>query len=126
MLQLESLEFRILNETSDDAENLEQIYRALSLEFSADRYDPADPNSYYWREAADAASLADIANAVKSLVEGGLLVVRHDPAQKPAEGDLSYSGRPGLKSVPRAGSFGRNSRNKPHSCSDRFDVQIIC
>lgn len=81
-------EMLILNATSDDYENLEQIYRSLVLEFSPENFDPLNANSYYWREASDAPSLADVANAIKGLVDKGLMEGKTrngDPIETPIE-----------------------------------------
>jgi hypothetical protein len=66
----------VLNATADDFEDLERIYRSLSLEFSPGKYDPSDPSSFYWREAKDCVPLAEIADCVRDLVDRGLLSVK--------------------------------------------------
>jgi len=76
MVMSNPLELQVLNTTSDDIENLEQIYRSLSLEFSSQHFRPDDPTAFYWRAAHDGPSLADIANSLRSLIEKGLLEVR--------------------------------------------------
>jgi len=83
----------VLNATSDDFEDLEQIYRSICLEFSAERYDPSDPKSFYWREGADAVPLSDIVEALRFLVDHGMLSVRSpqgDIVVAPPTNDLSY------------------------------------
>jgi hypothetical protein len=85
-----SLEILILNATSDDFENLEQIYRSVCLEFSPEHYDPNNSKSFYWRESANAPSLAELAEAVKKLALEGVLEAKTE-AGKPAnlKGDSS-------------------------------------
>lgn len=73
-----TIEQEILNAAADDWESLEQIYRLVSLEFSADNYDPENPNSYYWRERQPPVLLANIADAVPCLVQSGLLTARRE------------------------------------------------
>lgn len=73
MSPITKTEMLVLNATSDDYENLEQIYRSLALELSAANYDPLNANSFYWREAMDAPPLSAVANAIKHLVSCGLL-----------------------------------------------------
>ena len=43
MSGLTKTQWLILNATADDFEDLEQIYRSICLDFSADRYDRSDP-----------------------------------------------------------------------------------
>jgi hypothetical protein len=73
MSALTELEYDVLNATADDFESLEHFYRSLNREFSAEHYDLANPESLYWREAARATALAEIAEAIRSLVARGLL-----------------------------------------------------
>jgi hypothetical protein len=82
----------ILEATSDDFEDLEQIYRSICLEFSPERYDLADPNAFYWRESADRIRLGDLIDNLKALVDEGLLRVRVPDSDEPPDtsGDLSY------------------------------------
>lgn len=82
----------VLNTTADDFEDLEQIYRSISLEFSAERYDPSDPESFYWREGADAVPFSEIVEALRFLVDQKMLSARlsnGDPVVHP-DSDLSY------------------------------------
>ena len=90
MRPITMIEMLVLSAASDDYENLEQVYRSLALEFSAENYDPSNPKSFYWREAAQAPSLSEIANAIRQLTVDGLLegrmedgspiVTLHDPS----------------------------------------------
>ena len=100
MRSLTKIEWLILNETQDDSENLEQLYRALAFEFSPIHYQANAPDAYYWRESAPPILLADIADAVRSLVEKGLLIVRHHPADDSAMNDLSYVWRSWFQASP--------------------------
>ena len=100
MRSLTKIEWLILNETQDDSENLEQLYRALALEFSPTHYQSNAPDAYYWRESDPPILLADIADAVRSLVEKGLLMVRHHPADDSATNDLSYVWRSWFQASP--------------------------
>jgi hypothetical protein len=77
-----SMEWHVLNATADDAENLEQIYRSLAFECSADPDHPGDPAAYCWREARPQVLLSEIADAIQSLVARGFLVPRRDPAEE--------------------------------------------
>lgn len=82
----------VLNATSDDFENLEQIYRSICLEFSAERYDPSDPQSFYWREGADAVPLSEIVEALRFLVDHHMLSARLPQGDivAPLSNELSY------------------------------------
>jgi hypothetical protein len=92
MLVLTKTQWKVLNATADDYEDLEQIYKSICLEFSSDRYDPSDPNSFYWRAAADRVLLAEIADCIRSLVDQRLLTVRMTESGGPPSSysDLSY------------------------------------
>ena len=76
MKALSSIEQLVVNAASDDFENLEQIYRSISLEFSSENFKPTDPKSFYWREAPDAPSLGAVADAIQKLTVEGLLQAR--------------------------------------------------
>jgi hypothetical protein len=76
MSELTQLDHQVLNAAVDDYESLEQIYRSLALEFSAENYNPSDPTAFYWREAERAPSLAEIADAITRLTTQGLLEAR--------------------------------------------------
>ena len=90
MSELTQLDHQVLNAAVDDYESLEQIYRSLSLEFSAENYSPSDPRAFYWREAVSAASLAEIAGAISRLMAQGLLEARtEDGSNVTAIDDLS-------------------------------------
>jgi hypothetical protein len=87
---LTETELLVLNATADDVENLEQIYRILALEFSAENYDPDNPDAYYWREKLPPVPLVGIADAVQSLVQRGMLRAHRNPAEPAlAAGDKS-------------------------------------
>lgn len=76
MGNISATQWLVLNSTSDDFENLEQIYRSVCLEFSSKNYDPSNRESFYWREAEEAVPLADIIDAIRYLVHEGLLSVQ--------------------------------------------------
>lgn len=76
MKALSSIEQLVLNAASDDFENLEHIYRSISLEFSSENFKPNDPKSFYWREAPNAPALGAVADAVQKLTMEGLLQAR--------------------------------------------------
>jgi hypothetical protein len=90
MKQVTHTEWLVLNATADDAENLEQIYRCLAFECSVDPDHPGDPDACCWREARRPIGLSEIADAIRSLVAGGLLIPRRDPAEPSHPDDLSY------------------------------------
>ncbi len=69
MGKLTTLEWWILNETCDDAENLEQIYQALY------------PSHVL---------LSDMADTIRCLAERKLLVVHHDSGGQVDPNDVSY------------------------------------
>ncbi len=102
MSTLTQIEWLVLNETLDDAENLEQIYRALAFEFALTPTPAPDSAAAYWRESDAPIRLADIADAIHSLVERKLLIVRHDPADSSAMNDLSYVWRSWFEAGPEA------------------------
>jgi hypothetical protein len=90
MRQLSSTEWLVLNAAADDAENLEQIYRCLAFEYAPDPLHPDDVDAHCWREARPSVPLAEIAEAIRSLVARGLLTARWDPAEPSHPDDLSY------------------------------------
>ena len=76
MNRLTKTQCLVLNATADDFEDLEHIYRLICLEFSAEKYQPSDPESFYWREGADAVPLLDIVDALRFLVDNHMLSAR--------------------------------------------------
>jgi hypothetical protein len=91
MKALSAIEQLVLGAASDDFENLEQIYRSLCLEFSPEKYKPSDPKSFYWREATNAPSLAEIADAIRILTVEGLLEGRTESGAAPnPQGDPAF------------------------------------
>ena len=78
---LTEIELLVLNATVDDVENLEQIYRMLSLEFSAENFDPDNPDAYYWRDKQPPIALSEIADALQLLVQRGLLSAHRNSAE---------------------------------------------
>ncbi|GAB6187999.1 hypothetical protein JCM17478_35010 [Thermopirellula anaerolimosa] len=92
MAALDRIQRRILNAAADDYEDLEQIYRSISLTFSSHNYRPSDPNAFYWREAEDAVPLSEIIEGIRVLVESGLLSVRLPESRTyaPTSQDVSY------------------------------------
>ena len=106
MNPLTKTQMLILNSALDDWENLEQIYRSICLEFSPERYNPSDSNSFYWREATAHVPLSELVDELRSLVDHGLLSVR-DPDSKvlPAEkSDASYLWRGWFSTTPEGRS----------------------
>ena len=75
MARLSQNELRVLDAVADDVENLEQIYRAVALEFVEDESVPRGPKltAGYWQERNDAILLSDVAAAMVRLVAQGLL-----------------------------------------------------
>jgi hypothetical protein len=95
MPRLTRTEWLVLNSTSDDFESLEQIYRSVCLEFSAESYRPHDTGSYYWRESIDAVPLAEIADSLLMLTSRGCVSVRYadEHSGEQSFNDLSYTWR---------------------------------
>ena len=93
----------IMNATSDDYEDLEQIYRSTALEFSAERYNPTDADAFYWREAKEALLLSDIVDNIRLLVSQGLLSVKLATANvlPDTNNDLSYLWRGWFRITPK-------------------------
>jgi hypothetical protein len=90
MRPITSTEWLVLNATADDAEDLERIYRSIAFECSPDPDHSRGPHACCWRDAQPSISLGEIADAIRSLVTGGLLMVRWDPAEPLPPDDLSY------------------------------------
>lgn len=90
MNDVTTTEWLVLNATADDAEDLERIYRSLAFECVSDRDRTVDIDGHRWREARPSISLEEIADAIRSLVERGLLIARWDPARPAPPDDLSY------------------------------------
>jgi hypothetical protein len=76
MPSLTPVEREVLNATSDDFESLEQIYCSVCFEFSSEAYKPSDPTAFWFRNRPNSPSLAEIADAIKTLFEQGLLESR--------------------------------------------------
>lgn len=89
MTDLSHVESLVVNETLDDAENLEQIYRSLMPQAAPPSHPESPGGKHTYSETASQVTLAELADAIRSLVERGLLIVHHDPAEPPAN-DLSY------------------------------------
>jgi hypothetical protein len=92
MNSLTKTQWLVLNATADDFENLEQIYRSMALEFSAERYSTSDTKAFYWRESADCVPLSEIVEAVRFLVDHHMLSIRLSEGEfvSPASDDFSY------------------------------------
>jgi hypothetical protein len=98
MMSLTKTQWLVLNAATDDFENLEQIYRSVSLEFSSERYNPSDPSSFYWREAKDRVPLSQIADCIPALVDDGLLELRNtEDGGRSCAADLTYVWRAWFK-----------------------------
>ena len=76
---LSSIERLVLDAASDDFESLENVYRSISLEFSAKNYKQSDPKAFYLH----APLLAEIADAIKKLTVEGLLEARAEDGAPP-------------------------------------------
>jgi hypothetical protein len=110
MKNLSKIERLVLEAASDDFENLEHIYRSISLEFSAKKFKPADPNSFYWREAVNAPPLTQIADAIKILASEGFLESRTESGTTPStEGDSAFVWRAWFHTTKDAMSLLRSS-----------------
>jgi hypothetical protein len=84
MIALTETQWLVLNATSDDAEDLERIFRTICLEFSAEEHARTEPDAFYWREAKDAVPLSEIVDAIRVLVDRGLLAVRLPEGERDA------------------------------------------
>ncbi len=73
-----TIDQEVLNAVSDDWESLEQIYRSITLDFSAERYSANDPTSFYWRDSGRGFSLTQISETIERLVRDGLLKARRE------------------------------------------------
>ncbi len=73
-----TLEQEVLNAASDDWESLEQIYRSIALDFSAEHYSADNRASYYWRDSGRGFSLSQISDAIQRLVGDGLLKAKRE------------------------------------------------
>src|SRR4051794_32205798 len=82
-MQLTPTEWEVLEATADDVEDLEQIYINI-------------------RHLTPVARLSEVANAIRSLVERGLLAARIDENGQPppAPNDLSYVWRAWFERTP--------------------------
>jgi len=67
-------------------ENLEQIYKGLALEFSAEAY---QSDNFYWRQGRKFLLLSTVADTILSLVNKQLLAVRFEKDSLPGSA-LSY------------------------------------
>jgi hypothetical protein len=91
MATLDKTAWEILNATADDQENLEQIYRAICLDFSAPGYEERDRGAYYLRPAPGAPLLEELGDRICQLAEAGLLQAHLQGTEHLADlGDRSY------------------------------------
>jgi hypothetical protein len=104
MQALDRTAWEVLNATADDCENLEQIYRMVCLEFSAEGY---ERQAFFYRPARGAPPLDEVADRVRGLVEAGLLTAVMDENGCPPRNltDLSYVWRAWFRMTPQ----GRNA-----------------
>lgn len=95
MNPISKTEMLVLNATSDDYENLEQICRSLALDFSPENFNFLNSNYFHQRETIDALLLTEVENAIKELVNKGLLEGRTEkgtPIEIPIEPSLVWRG----------------------------------
>lgn len=86
---LTKTQWLVLNATSDDFEDFENIYISINMEFCTQ--ESSSSYSFCWRDANDRVSLAEIAECIRSLVAQGLLTVRMTDGGGPSDmHDLSY------------------------------------
>jgi hypothetical protein len=85
MQTLDKIAWEVLNATADDWENLEQIYRMVCFDFSAEQYESRDQGAFYWRAAQGAPSLEEVADRVCELVEARLLTARQGESGLPVD-----------------------------------------
>ncbi|MGH7134662.1 MAG: hypothetical protein ACREHD_02920, partial [Pirellulales bacterium] len=79
MADLTQVESLVINETLDDAENLEEIYRSLVPQSLSASCAAPPGGAATFPETGPQITLAELAEAIRSLVERGLLLVHHDP-----------------------------------------------
>jgi hypothetical protein len=103
---IDKTDWEILNATADDWENLEQLYRLMSFEESADNGGLQGAQADFLRTVKGAATLEDIANHVRGLVETGLLEARLEPSHRSAAdvNDLSFVWRGWFTMTPQGRS----------------------
>jgi hypothetical protein len=104
MHPLTRTQWLVLNSTADDFEDLERIYRSISLEQSFEGHDGSSPDFLCWRDAKGAPSLAEIADCIRSLVAQGLLTIRMPDTGAPpdSQSDLSYVWKGWFQMTPEA------------------------
>jgi hypothetical protein len=92
MHSLDKTAWEVLNATADDWENLEQMYRLICFEFSAENYAEREKGAYYLRPAKGAPLLQEVADRIGPLVEAGLLEGRLEDGELPVSerSDRSY------------------------------------
>ena len=82
-----NVQFEILNALSDDWEDLEQIFKLISLEYVA----PPEASAPCWRKSKTPLRLAEIADELPVLRARGMVQVRLEDRETAVEvGDLSY------------------------------------
>ena len=102
-ITLTNFEAEVLNAVADDVENLEHIYKSLALDFSAENYQSGDVSAFYWRQREPQIFLADIADALITLTQKGLLTVRLEDGQAIVTGfEYAWQGWFGLTQWGRA------------------------
>ena len=108
MHALDRTSWEILDATADDCENLEQIYRLVCFEFSAEDY---ERGAYYYRPIRGAPLLEEVADRLRTLVEAGLLTAVMDENGFPPRNlaDLSYVWRAWFAMTPQGRSAWESS-----------------
>jgi hypothetical protein len=92
MSPLTRTEWLVLDSTADGCEDLEHIYKLVTLEYVSGAENPLTFTPGVWRSISNAPSLAEIADSIRGLVDKGLLNIMMDQngrSRWPPE-DLSY------------------------------------
>jgi len=100
MQTLTQLDWEILNATADDWENLEQIYRSICFDFSAELYEHAKEGAFYLRPASKAPLLETLADRIVELVQAGLLEGHLDDQPVVDQSDLRFVWRAWFRMSP--------------------------
>lgn len=79
------IEYWILDAVSDDWESLEDIYRMVCLEFSAEEFAKSDKKSFYWRRSSNNFTLSELAQTIFSLHSLGQIDARDENGREIAQ-----------------------------------------
>lgn len=71
-------EIEVLNSAVDDWESLDQIFISVRFEYVPNVHNAASESDYSWRTRNPEATIAEIANTIRHLIQSGDLIARRE------------------------------------------------